>query len=239
MNATKISCILALTAIVLLIIAGAFSSNSSGWDSLDNLIWFLPLLLVIAIIAIVGLIFSIIGIIKERSILSWICIFVYLLPLIFIIFINLPIVNDHYYKKRKVENSWEEKAKKEQNDYWKIEPSSIVLAQANTDIIYLTNIRREERKDLIGLPPAEKDDFFICFDQKALNKRNIGSKISYTMHVIHDNGGYKTELRRESKYLYVDGASEQQEVSNEWSKNDEICNKVLDYYFAHQTEMKK
>ncbi|MCL1936876.1 MAG: hypothetical protein FWF52_00570 [Candidatus Azobacteroides sp.] len=240
MNAAKISCMLALMAIVLFVIVAIFSKGgSAGLDGLLDLKWVLPLLLVIAIIVIVGFIFSIMAIIKDRTVLSWICFIVYLLPLIFMFFIN-PIVDNYTYKKREADNSWEKRAKAEQKDYWKIEPSSIILVQTNTDIIYLTNIRKEERNDLIDLPFAETDDFFICFDQKALNKRNLGSKISYTMHVIPDNGIYKTELRMDGNFLYVNGVLvEQREVSNEWSRNDEMCSQVLDYYLAHQCEIKK
>ena len=85
MNDTRISCILALTAIILFIIMVAFpQKGGASLEGLENLKWILPLLLIIAIIVIVGFIFSITAIIKDRNVFSWICLAVYLLPILVI-----------------------------------------------------------------------------------------------------------------------------------------------------------
>ena len=100
MNYTRISYILALTAIILFIIVVSFSEKGgAGLEGLSDLKWLLPLLFVLAIIVIVGFIFSITAIIKERTVLSWICFIVYLLPPIFIFIIN-PKIEDLQYKAR-------------------------------------------------------------------------------------------------------------------------------------------
>jgi len=57
------------------------------------------LMVLISIMDFVGFIFSIVAIIKERNVLSWICFVVYLLPPIFIFIIN-PMVEDLQYKAR-------------------------------------------------------------------------------------------------------------------------------------------
>jgi ABC-type multidrug transport system fused ATPase/permease subunit len=62
--------------------------GDAGLSGLSDLKWVLPLLLVIAIIVIVGFIFSITAIIKERTVLSWICFIIYLLPVTIIPVIN-------------------------------------------------------------------------------------------------------------------------------------------------------
>ena len=99
MNKTKISCILALSAIAIFIITVTFSKQK-GWESLDDLKWVLPLWIVMVIIALIGFGFSISAIIKEKTVLSWICFIVYLLPPLFIFLIN-PVVENFQYKARK------------------------------------------------------------------------------------------------------------------------------------------
>ena len=98
MNKTSVSCILALSAIAIFIITVAFSRE--GWEGLSDLKWILPLWIVMAIIMIVGFIFAITAIIRERSVLSWICFIVYLLPPIFIFVIN-PVIEELQYKTRR------------------------------------------------------------------------------------------------------------------------------------------
>jgi len=91
-NHTKISGILALTAIVLFMILFAFPDGSGGLESLKNLKWILPLLFGIAVIVMVGFIFSIIAIVKEKTVLSWICAIAFVTPVLFIAVVS-PVAN--------------------------------------------------------------------------------------------------------------------------------------------------
>jgi hypothetical protein len=84
MNNTKISCRLALTTIVLFIIWFVLPKSDGSLNSIKHLIWILPLLLVTAISVIAGFIFSIKAIIKERTVLSWICTIIFMMPILFV-----------------------------------------------------------------------------------------------------------------------------------------------------------
>ena len=83
MNNATISCILALIAIAIFIITVAFSRDrGAGLDGINDLDWILPLWILMVIIAIVGFVYSITAIVKEKTVLSWICFAVYMLPIL-------------------------------------------------------------------------------------------------------------------------------------------------------------
>jgi len=240
MNKTKISCILALTAIAIFIITVTFSEKGGGGlDGLKDLKWVLPLWIVMVIFVIVGFGFSIAAIIKERTILSWICFIAFSMT------IFIPVITI-------VKMEWKSKKMREQiviteND-WKHDTYLLIIEETPNYIDYLSEIVRDETPDS-GYSPYRigKDDFFINFYgyryaktkqyAETLYRENGGRPkygqkwLDYVMHVIPDNGGYKTELSELGHF------SDLGDPVYKWFKNDTLCNKILEYYLAHQSEI--
>lgn len=112
----------------------------------------------------------------------------------------------------------------------------LIISETKNDIKYLWSIDRDDRREQTDLPFIGKEDFFIRFligwNSK---KKEDGGNSEYTMHVIPYNGAYKTKLRITS-HSYCGVEKGHRDPNLEWSDCDDwLCNKILDYYFAHQS----
>ena len=210
MNATLISCALALAGIIIFILMITFLDERSFRD----MGWILAGMLALAIITIAGLIFSIIAIITEKNVLSWISALVFLLP-IFVVAGNAG--REFFWRHRETETKFEELS------HWKIEASTVIVDKPNERLIDIRGIGRADGKDSADLPQVGKDDFFIRF---WIFGRNSSENKHYILHVIPANGSYKTKL-----------LMEHDESGKKWHEDDELCGKVLNYYLVLQSEM--
>jgi hypothetical protein len=113
---------------------------------------------------------------------------------------------------------------------------SLIISETKEEIHYLGNIYRDDRKNNMSLPFIGENDFFIRFNIYRRSKiKNAGGNSGYTMHVIPDGATYKTKLRCDGDSFYFDNEEGHSHPTGEWSDCDELCSKVLEYYFANQS----
>lgn len=117
----------------------------------------------------------------------------------------------------------------------------LIIAETNDNIEYLTNIYRDSRKkeNHWQLPYIGKNDFFLKYEIDTRSKQDYSyTKNNYAMHVIPDKDGYKTKLRMEAGSFYEYNKCVGYVTPNRiWSSDGEFTAIVLNYYFAHKSEI--